>query len=234
MNLKKIFAAAVLCGTLSAGAFAADNYTLGIDIAGGIVGYGKTKFDGKYPMTGTVKEHTYSEVPFLPFKVNTYDCFLLNNHFGIYGSIGLLPNALVDFGVSGDKTSDPWVGIALEFMVGPAFGVDLGDSGIRFQCGVPFHAEFGAFFEESKLRDVTTKKTISYKAFGLGLTPQFRFMANRRCSLVLGADFVCDFALDMEYKTDVDGSKSSFSYDAKNAFRFKTVPYLGLGINFGK
>lgn len=234
MNLKKIFAAALLCATLSAGAFAADNYTLGIDIAGGIVGYGTAKFDGKYPVTGTVKEYSYSEVPFLPTKINTYDCFLLNDHLGIYGSIGLLPNASIDFGVSGDRASDPWVGIGLEFMVGPAFGVDLGDSGIRFQCGVPFHAEFGAFFDESKVRDVTTKKTLSYNAFGVGLTPQFRFMANRRCSLVLGADFVFDFALNMEMKTEVGGSSSSYKLDAKNAFRFKTVPYLGLGINFGK
>ena len=232
MNLKKILAAAILCGSLTAGAFAADNYTLGIDIAGGIVGYGSTKF--KFSSSGV--ETTYNELPFLPLKVNTYDCFLLNNHLGIYGSIGIIPSGQVDFKVSkaNKKEEDAWVGIGLEFMVGPAFGVDLGDSGIRFQCGVPFHAEFGAFFDESKVRDVTTKKTLSYNAFGVGLTPQFRFMANRRCSLVLGADFVFDFALNMEMKTEVGGSSSSYKLDAKNAFRFKTVPYLGLGINFGK
>jgi hypothetical protein len=151
MNLKKIFAAAVLCGTLSAGAFAADNYTLGIDIAGGIVGYGSTKFNGT--IGGIKQEFTYKEVPFLPIKVNTYDCFLLNNHLGIYGSIGLLPQAQFNVKLDGKSDNDdPWVGVAFEFMVGPAFGVDLGDSGIRFQCGVPFHAEFGGYFyKETKL-----------------------------------------------------------------------------------
>ena len=233
MNIKKIFAAAVLCGTLSAGAFAADNYTLGIDIAGGIVGYGSTKFDGT--LLGIKQEFTYKEVPFLPLKVNTYDCFLLNDHLGIYGSIGLLPNAQVDFkGSAGGKDEDPWVGIAFEFMVGPAFGVDLGDSGIRFQCGVPFHAEFGAYFSDSKVGDAATKRTRSYSAFGLGLTPQFRFMANRRCSLVLGADFVFDFAMGFKQKVENDAGSVTYELEPKNAFRFKTVPYLGLGINFGK
>ena len=234
MNLKKIFMAAVLCGTLSAGAFASDNYTLGIDIAGGIVGYGSTKFDGT--LSGVKLEFTYKEVPFLPIKVNTYDCFLLNNHLGIYGSIGIIPSGQVDFKISSanKKEEDAWIGIGLEFMVGPAFGVDLGDSGIRFQCGVPFHAEFGAYFNDSKTGNVTTKRTRSYSAFGLGLTPQFRFMANRRCSLVLGADFVFDFAMSFKLKFENDDGSVTFDYEPKNAFRFKTVPYLGLGINFGK
>ena len=231
MNLKKIFAAAVLCGTIAAGAFASDNYTLGIDIAGGIVGYGSTKF--KFSSSGV--ETTYNELPFLPLKVNTYDCFLLNNHLGIYGSIGLLPQAM--FNVKNDGKSnndDPWVGIAFEFMVGPAFGVDLGDSGIRFQCGVPFHAEFGGYFYKETKLVYETKMTRSYSAFGLGLTPQFRFMANRRCSFVLGADFVFDFAMSFKQKIETDAGTTTSDAEPKNAFRFKTVPYLGLGINFGK
>lgn len=89
MNLKKIFAAAVLCATLSAGAFAADNYTLGIDIAGGIVGYGSTKFDGT--LLGIKQEFTYKEVPFLPLKVNTYDCFLLNDHLESTAQLACFP-----------------------------------------------------------------------------------------------------------------------------------------------
>jgi len=231
MNLKKILAAAILCGSLTAGAFAADNYTLGIDIAGGIVGYGSTKFK----LGSTDFEYAYNELPFLPLKVNTYDCFLLNNHLGIYGSIGLLPQAQFNVKLNGKSDNDdPWVGIAFEFMVGPAFGVDLGDSGIRFQCGVPFHAEFGAYFSDSKVGDVATKRTRSYSAFGLGLTPQFRFMANRRCSLVLGADFIFDFAMGFKLKIENDAGSATFDYEPKNAFRFKTVPYLGLGINFGK
>lgn len=234
MNLKKIFMAAVLCGTMAAGAFASDNHTFGIDICGGIVGYGTTKFDATY--NGIKQEFTYKEVPFLPIKVSTYDCFLLNNHLGIYGSIGVIPSGQVDFKISpaNEKDEDAWVGVGLEFMVGPAFGVDLGDSGIRFQCGVPFHAEFGAYFSDSKVLNVTTKRTRSYSAFGLGLTPQFRFMANRRCSFVLGVDFIFDFAMTFKQKNETDFNTTTIELDPKNAFRFKTVPYLGLGINFGK
>lgn len=231
MNLKKIFAAAVLCGTLSAGAFASDNYTLGIDIAGGIVGYGSTKFK----LGSTDIEYAYNELPFLPLKVNTYDCFLLNNHLGIYGSIGLLPQAQFNVKLDGKSDNDdPWVGVAFEFMVGPAFGVDLGDSGIRFQCGVPFHAEFGGYFYKETKSGYEKKITRSYSAFGLGLTPQFRFMANRRCSFVLGADFVFDFAMSFKAKEETDSGTTTNDVNPKNAFRFKTLPYLGLGINFGK
>ena len=232
MNLKKIFVAAVLCGTLAAGAFAADNYTLGIDIAGGIVGFGSTKFKGN---VGVEDDFSYKEVPFLPLKVNTYCCPWLGNHLGIYGSIGLLPEAMVNFrGERTGKDDDPWTGVGLEFMVGPAVGVDLGDSGIRFQCGVPFHAEFGFYFWEGS--DV--KKTRSYSAFGLGLTPQFRFMANRRCSLVLGADFVFDFGMSFKQENEGIGRRSgtttTVKLGPKNAFRFRALPYIGLGINFGK
>ena len=232
MNLKKTFIAVLLCGTLAAGAFASDNHTLGIDICGGIVGYGSVKFDGTF--SGVKQEFTYKEVPFVPLKVSTYDCFLFDGHFGIYGSIGLLPIAMVDFkGASSGKDEDPWVGVGLEFMVGPAFGVDLGDSGIRFQCGVPFHAEFGAYFYESTLLNVKTKSVRAYNAFGLGLTPQFRFMANRRCSFVLGVDFIFDFAMGFEQEIKSDSSKVKFDLNPGNAFHFRTVPYLGLGINFG-
>lgn len=233
MNLKKIFVAAVLCGTLSAGAFASDNYTLGIDIAGGIVGFGSTKFNTT--AYGGDKEISYKELPFLPLKVNTYDCFLLNNHFGIYGSIGLLPQAMYGVEVDGKSNNDdPWVGIAFEFMVGPAFGTDLGDSGIRFQCGVPFHAEFGGYYYEETKSTGKIKNSRTYSAFGVGLTPQFRFMANRRCSLVVGADLIFDFAMSFKEEAKTDDYTRTHELNPKSAFRFKTVPYLGLGINFGK
>lgn len=110
----------------------------------------------------------------------------------------------------------------------------MGDSGIRFQCGVPFHAEFGSYFYEQTKAGNKQKSTRSYSAFGLGLTPQFRFMANRRCSLVLGADFVFDFAMSFKQKNEDDSGSVTLDLEPKNAFRFKTVPYLGLGINFGK
>ena len=233
MILKKIFVVAVLCGTLAAGAFASDNYTLGMDVAGGIVGYGTAKFNTS--AYGGDKQISYKEIPFLSLKVNTYDCFLLNNHFGIYGSIGLVPQAMFDVEVDGKSNNDdPWAGIAIEFMVGPAFGVDLGDSGIRFQCGVPFHAEFGAYFYDEKKQDVKTKNTRSYSAFGVGLTPQFRFMANRRCSFIIGADFIFDFAMGFKEERKVDDEKTTRDLNPKSAVRFKVDPYLGLGINFGK
>jgi len=231
MNLKKIFAAAVLCGTIAAGAFASDNHTCGIDIASGLVGYESTTFTGNYPLRR--RDYSYVGVPFLSLKVNTYDCFLLNDLLGIYASIGINPEAMVDFGVSGDRDSSAWVGVGIEFMVGPAIGLDLGDSGICFQTGVPFHAEFGAFFDEEKKLDVTTKKTREYSSFGVGLTPQFRFFANRRCSLVVGADFIFDFVMKLKQKTEVNGNTTTFNIEPKNVFRFRALPYIGLGINFG-
>lgn len=231
MNLKKIFVASVCAAALTAGAFA-QNHTCGIDIAGGIVGYETTKF--KTAIGGVDRDASYIGVPFLPLKINTYDCFLFNNHFGLYASIGLLPEAMVNFEVKGDgKDDDPWTGVGAEFMFGPAFGVDLGDSSIRFQVGLPFHAEVGAYFYESKTAGVTTKKLRTYSAFGVGLTPQFRFMANRRCSFVVGADFVFDFAMNMTVHSETDGNKNSYVFNPKNVFRFRALPYLGLGINFG-
>jgi hypothetical protein len=59
-------------------------------------------------------------------------------------------------------------------------------------------------------------------------------MANRRCSLVLGADFIFDFAMSFKQKNENDFYTKTIDVEPKNAFRFKTVPYLGLGINFGK
>ena len=72
-----------------------------------------------------------------------------------------------------------------------------------------------------------------YSSFGVGLTPQFRFFANRRCSLVIGADFIFDFVMKLKQKTEVNGNTTTFNIEPKNVFRFRALPYIGLGINFG-
>ena len=222
MNLKKIFLAAICGGALAAGAFA-DNHPYGIDIAAGIVGVEDTEFksDG-------VKV-TYNEVTIFPIKVNTYCCPWLNNHLGIYGSIGMAPGVRFNYKVGDVKSDDGWFDFGVELMVGPAFGVDLGSSSIRFQVGAPFHVMGGIATREIN----SSKQTLKYSAFGFALTPQFRFMANRRCSLVVGADFVFDFALNMTSEKEIGGNTVSASLSPKDVFRFACTPYLGLGINFG-
>ena len=110
-------------------------------------------------------------------------------------------------------------------MVGPAFGVDIGRT--RFQTGVAFHmmgATLWGLGDDYEDDEIDNK--LKYSAFGLALTPQFRFTADKRCSFILGCDFVFDFAVNITE----DGEKIK----PDNKFRFAASPYLGLGINFGK
>lgn len=126
-------------------------------------------------------------------------------------------------------------------MVGPAFGVDLGSSSVRFQIGVPFHMIVGGgvLFTESSWRNNKYEPDgvygFNYSAYGIGLTPQFRFMANRRCSFVVGMDFVYDFVYNRTFEQKINGVtvRESDTNGADRTHRFAWTPYLGLGINFG-
>ena len=89
MNLKKIFLAAICGGALVTGAIA-DNHPYGMDIAAGIVGYESIKYK-----VDSV-EKSAKVVNIFPLKVNTYCCPWLNNHLGIYGSVGIHTGILFD------------------------------------------------------------------------------------------------------------------------------------------
>lgn len=228
MNIKKIFLAAICGGALVTGAIA-ENHPYGMDIAAGIVGFESVKY--KYD----VAERTYKVVNIFPIKVNTYCCPWLNNHLGIYGSVGLHTGIFFDEEITANGTSvkydDAALNLGFEFMLGPAFGVDLGDSGIRFQVGAATHFMGGIYYWENTKG--TSKVTTTYGFIGMALTPQFRFMANRRCSLVVGADFVFDFALNYTKKTEEANVTTTVAHKGKDGMRFACTPYIGLGINFG-
>lgn len=239
MKLKKILAALALTAAATFGAIA-ENHPYGMDIALGVVGFEHCSAKFKYWRNEIVSSHDVIEI--LPIKVNTYCCPWVDHHIGIYGSIGLLPG--VDFNykqkTNGFTAKREGVGFnfAVEFMVGPCFGLDLGESSVRFQVGAPLHVLFGVgalIFDpvfDSKGNWVSrTEATSTFSAVGLGLTPQFRFAANKRCSFVVGADFVFDFVYNQTL--EINGVKTSLTNNADSTFRFGFVPYLGLGINFG-
>ena len=228
MNFKKIAAALVVSATLAAGLFA-DNHPYGMDIAMGIVG-----FDGtKYNVDGV--EYSHNVVNIFPLKINTYDCPWLNNHLGIYASVGFFPGVHGNAKIDGNKVkpTDAYADFAVEFMAGPCFGIDLGRSSVRFQVGVPFHVMAGAGYREVKVSGYTQKDSQTFSAWGFAITPQFRFMANRRCSLVVGTDVVFDFAYNRTIESEVNGVKASSAFHSSDALRFAFTPYVGLGINFG-
>lgn len=244
MNIKKIVVAAVMTAAVTFGA-AAKNHPYGMDIAVGIVGVDFYKSGYEYISRNRVNNEIISNacVELFPIKVNTYCCPWLDNHLGIYGSVGLLWCG-IECGYK-DKVNDieyetTGVGynFGLELMAGPAFGVDLGDSSVRFQIGAPLHFQFGLGAmvmdadSSNRSSSLTVTRDFSYTAFGLGLTPQFRFAANSRCSFVLGMDFVFDFLYSRKFEYNVYGIKQSIKVE-KDPFHFGWRPYLGLGINFG-
>ena len=204
--MKKFFLTIAVAALVSATPLAAQNHTCGIDIVAGIFGFDTLK--------GKVEGETSRSlgIEIFPIKIDTYDCFLLNNHLGLYASVGIGPGLGID---------DITFQLRFDFMAGPAFGVDLGESSVRFQIGVPFHAAI----INATTGDDETSYTVT--ALGFALTPQFRFTANKRCSFVLGADLMFDFSADIKLK---NGDK----YSLDNAYMFSFLPYLGLGINFGK
>ncbi len=225
--MKKIFLSLAVAALVSTTPLVAQNHTCGIDIASGIVAFDSAK--------GTLDgvECSFKGLSFFPLKISSYDCFLLGNHIGVYGSLGLRPGITYDReakanGVTLSAGSNFRFG--LDLMVGPAFGVDLGDSSVRFQIGVPFHAlwAWGPDYE-TEINYVTKTNKYRYSAYGFALTPQFRFTANRRCSFIAGADFMFDFAVN--WWQNYNGVKTSGSFD--DAFSFTVLPYIGLGINFG-
>lgn len=194
---------ALLVALVLGGTVFAENHTKGIDLQFGIP-IGVTSMTNDY----NVAAFTQNILEFDgQVKVATYDCFLLNDMLGIYASVG------VNFG-------DLY---ALEFMIGPAFGVNLG--GVRFQTGLGFH---GVVARDS-YHSYKYEYLVEYTAFGIALTPQFRFGASRRCSFILGCDFVFNFPNKLTLIPE-KGDEVEIEFD--KGFRFGATPYIGLGINF--
>lgn len=223
--MKKKFAALVAAFVLG-GAIFAENHTKGIDLQLGIP-IAKTK------MTMDLGIAEFSQETFGAggqLKIATYDCFLLNDMLGIYASLGLNPGVFIASTSSDGEGGIDDVGfsLSLEFMVGPAFGIDLG--GVRFQTGLAFHAVFawGWYGGGSTNGGDWINNKVNYNSFGFALTPQFRFGASKRCSFILGCDLAFDFPKKLTL--DLGGTKIDVEFD--KGFRFGATPYIGLGINF--
>ena len=131
----------------------------------------------------------------LPVKISTYDYFLLDNMLGIYGSISLSPlGAFMGEKVNGIEAGNMMglneMAAGFEFIIGPAFGIDLGDSNVRFQTGAGFHLLVAKTTTEIIMEENCPEL---FTAMGFGLTPQFRFNPNNMISFIMGCDFIFDF-----------------------------------------
>lgn len=234
-KLGALFVALVL-----GGAVFAENYTKGIDLQFGIP-IGSTKMTNDYD----VAEFTQNILEFGgQFKVATYDCFLLNDMLGIYASVGVnlggffahdklsISRRDTDLGKFG--LDELGFATSLEFMIGPAFGVNLG--GVRFQTGLGFHGVVAwgwySYDYEENLHSGRSLNKVKYTALGLALTPQFRFGASKRCSFILGCDLAFDFPNKLTCEVGYHGNKKEIEFEFDKGFRFGVTPYIGLGINF--
>lgn len=172
----------------------------------------------------------------LPVKISTYDYFLLDNMLGIYGSISLSPlGAFMGEKVNGIEAGN-MMGInemaaGFEFIIGPAFGIDLGDSNVRFQTGAGFHLLVAKTTTEIIMGENCPEL---FTAMGFGLTPQFRFGANNKISFIVGCDFIFDFGFSTSREVyNIDRYLISMpEAEINKFFRFGITPQLGFGINF--
>lgn len=174
----------------------------------------------------------------LPVKISTYDYFLLDNMLGIYGSISLSPLGAF----MGEKVNDIEAGnmmglnemaAGFEFIIGPAFGIDLGDSNVRFQTGAGFHLLVAKTTTEIIMGENCPEL---FTAMGFGLTPQFRFNSNNMISFIMGCDFIFDFGFSTSRELyNIDGTvihMPEAEAGINKFFRFGITPQLGFGINF--
>lgn len=220
----------LLCATTI---FAAEG-KYGLDFSFG-VSAGFQSQEGKIPYVGQTVKLKRTDL-LLPVKISTYDYFLLDNMLGIYGSISLSPLGAFMGEKVGNIESGNVKGInemaaGFEFIIGPAFGIDLGDSNVRFQTGAGFHLLVAKTTTEIIMEENCPEV---FTAMGFGLTPQFRFGANNNISFILGCDFIFDFGFSTSreiYK--IKGHPISMpEAEINKFFRFGITPQLGFGINF--
>ena len=172
----------------------------------------------------------------LPVKISTYDYFLLDNMLGIYGSISLSAlGALMGEKVNGIEAGNMMglneMAAGFEFIIGPAFGIDLGDSNVRFQTGAGFHLLVAKTTTEIIMEENCPEL---FTAMGFGLTPQFRFNPNNMISFIMGCDFIFDFGFSTSRELYNIGGKviPMPAAGINKFFRFGITPQLGFGINF--
>ncbi len=255
--MKRLLAAVAVL-VVGATSFASSG-KFGLDFSWGLnVGFQNMKnvqFDyptgvGDYPLEGKMAR---TDMIFPVVRVSTYDFFLLDNMLGLFASANL------SFGLQfGDKVETDEVGevkgsglgglsdglMGIEFMVGPAFGIDLNEN-LRFQTGLGFHYLFAKSLMESVMDIASDGETpsISTHSFGIALTPQLRFSPAKKASFILGCDFIFDFgrtgdvAFSFEYENLLSGDSDTWTAlipaDAMEGyFRFGFSPYIGVGINF--
>lgn len=220
----------LLCATTI---FAAEG-KYGLDFSFG-VSAGFQSQEGEIPYVGQTVKLKRTDL-LLPVKISTYDYFLLDNMLGIYGSISLSPLGAF----MGEKVNDIEAGnmmginemaAGFEFIIGPAFGIDLGDSNVRFQTGAGFHLLVAKTTTEIIMEENCPEL---FTAMGFGLTPQFRFGANNNISFILGCDFIFDFGFSTSREVyNIDGHLISMpEAEINKFFRFGITPQLGFGINF--
>lgn len=220
----------LLCATTI---FAAEG-KYGLDFSFG-VSAGFQSQEGEIPYVGQTVKLKRTDL-LLPVKISTYDYFLLDNMLGIYGSISLSPLGAF----MGEKVNDIEAGnmmginemaAGFEFIIGPAFGIDLGDSNVRFQTGAGFHLLVAKTTTEIIMEENCPEV---FTAMGFGLTPQFRFGANNNISFILGCDFIFDFGFSTSREVyNIDGHLISMpEAEINKFFRFGITPQLGFGINF--
>lgn len=220
----------LLCATTI---FAAEG-KYGLDFSFG-VSAGFQSQEGKILYVGETVELKRTDL-LLPIKISTYDYFLLDNMLGIYGSISLSPlgafmGEKVGVFESGNVKGINEMAAGFEFILGPAFGIDLGNSNVRFQTGAGFHLLVAKTTTEIIMEENCPER---FTAIGFGLTPQFRFGANNNISFILGCDFIFDFGFSTSREVyNIDGHRISMPEAKINKFfRFGITPQLGFGINF--
>ena len=220
----------LLCATTI---FAAEG-KYGLDFSFG-VSAGFQSQEGKIPYVGQTVELKRTDL-LLPVKISTYDYFLLDNMLGIYGSISLSPlGAFMGEKVGGIESGNVKgineMAAGFEFIIGPAFGIDLGDSNVRFQTGAGFHLLVAKTTTEIIMEENCPER---FTAMGFGLTPQFRFGANNNISFILGCDFIFDFGFSTSRELyNIGGNVIPMpEAEINKFFRFGITPQLGFGINF--
>lgn len=226
---------------VGAGAFATK---LGLDFSLG-TGFGLQ--NAKFEVLG--EEVTYEQMDWaaISIKVATYDFFWLDDMLGLHAQLGFSPFVVnggtlklegSEFELKGGQSGVPTEYRGIEFLVGPAFGIDLHEL-IRFQMGLGFH-----FFRARSWEDFTytedvgssTSMSVSFSSYGIGLTPQLRFTPHKRLSFLVGCDLYFDFGGSiMEYFSyELAGKDMLWKLpdDMTGFFRFGLSPYIGVGINF--
>ena len=210
-----------------ASAKSSNNKTCGIDIIALAQFWGATTFDNSGESATTM-----AGAPEW-IRIQTYDCFLKNNTFGVFGEMGIgslsIPSYMKTF--------------IFEMSVGPSYGINLGNSSNRFQVAAGLHfVKYNMSYSnkssaisynlQPSMSYTTTTNSLTQSAetswIGFFVNPQFRFTTNKVCSFIVGLEVSADFG--------VSGSMTVTSNNDTQTWTPKTyiagAPYIGLGINF--